>query len=223
MEKAINQLEIEKTVNHPDVKKNSVKWDNWPATAYQEVGHPLITKGTSFFSRARELYFAKDASTGKTLMDEFIQIYKNRPDPVNICGIRINHAMALHLAVKQLQPTIVVESGINTGMSTYFIRAASKTTKIFAIDPLDKPICGQNERWMDSNVNTKCSTGDTSVDLLDLDWNGMITGNEVDVEKSLIFIDDHLHTFNRMAGLMKHGFRHFLIEDNYKHGEEQLV
>ena len=55
-------------------------------------------------------------------MDEFIEVYKKRPDPVNMCGIRINHALALFLAVKHIQPSLVVESGVNAGVSTYFIR-----------------------------------------------------------------------------------------------------
>jgi hypothetical protein len=83
------------------------EWPNWPAVAYEEVGHPLVTKGNSFFNQAREIYFEQDVlQNGKTLMDEFIEVYKNRPDPVNLCGKK---------------PTLVVESGVNAGVSTYFI------------------------------------------------------------------------------------------------------
>lgn len=116
-------------------------WDNWPAIAYEKVGVPLVTKGQSFYHNAHDLYFQKDAN-GKTLMDEFLEVYKNRPDPVNMCGIRINHAMALFLAVKQIQPTLVVESGVNAGVSTYFIRAASPTTKIWKYPFVIKVIDG---------------------------------------------------------------------------------
>lgn len=193
-------------------------WDHWPAVAHEEPGHPLVTKGDSFFHHARELYFEKQ-NDGKTLMDEFIQVYKNRPDPVNLCGIRINHALALFLAVKRIQPTLVVESGVNAGVSTYFIRAASPTTKIFAIDPLDKPICGQGERWIDSSQNTINYTGKNFVDLMALDWKGMVTRKEIDLDKTLVFIDDHLHAFKRIASVMKFGVRHVVVEDNYKVNE----
>ena len=72
------------------------RWDDWPAVAYEEVGHPLVTKGDSFFHHARELYFQPvGPGQNKTLLEEFLEVYKARPDPVNICGIRINHAMAL--------------------------------------------------------------------------------------------------------------------------------
>lgn len=196
------------------------EWPNWPAVAYEEVGHPLVTKGNSFFNQAQEIYFEQHASkNGKTLMDEFIEVYKNRPDPVNLCGIRINHALALFLAVKRIQPTLVIESGVNAGVSTYFIRAASPTTKIFAIDPLAEPICNQGIRWIDPSDKTINYTGEKFVDLLDLDWIGMISRKEIDVDKTLVFIDDHLHTYKRIAGVMKYGVRHVVIEDNYKNRE----
>lgn len=194
------------------------KWNDWPAIAYEEVGHSLVTKGDSFFHHARDLYFQKQEN-GQTLMDEFIQVYKNRPDPVNLCGIRINHAMALFLAVKYLNPTLVIESGVNAGVSTYFIRAASPTTKIFAIDPLEQPICGQSARWIDSSPKTINYTGKNFVDLTALDWKGMVSRNEIDLDKTLVFIDDHLHAFKRIAHVMKFGVRHVIVEDNYKMNE----
>ena len=201
----------------------TTSWDNWPAVAHEQVGAPLVTKGESFFNQARDIYFKKKQPDGQTLMEEFLEVYKNRPDPVNLCGIRINHAMALFLAVKQIQPTLVVESGVNAGISTYFIRAASPMTKIFAIDPLEAPICGQKERWIDSSSLTINYTGEQFVDLLALDWKGMIAKKEIDPESTLVFIDDHLHAFKRIAGIMKFGVRHVVVEDNYKYGEGRFV
>lgn len=197
---------------------NTKEWSNWPAIAHEEVGHPLVTKGISFFNQARDTYFEQQPN-GKRLMDEFIEVYKNRPDPINICGIRINHALALFLAVKSIQPSLVVESGVNAGVSTYFIRAASSTTKIFAIDPLAEPICGQGKRWIDPSDKTINYTGKNFVDLLELDWIGMISQKEIDCDKTLVFLDDHLHTYKRIAGVMKYGVRHIVVEDNYKDGE----
>ncbi len=192
-------------------------WDQWPAVANEAVGHPLVAKGDSFYDHARELYF----TSSNPLIHEFLEVYKNRPDPVNLCGIRINHAMALFLAVKQLNPTLVVESGVNAGVSTYFIRKASPTTRIFAVDPLDKPICDQGDRWIDDTRNnlTTYYTGSNFVDIMDMDWKGMLSRNEFDPESTLIFLDDHLHTFERIAGVMAHGIRNIVVEDNYKQGE----
>ena len=202
---------------------SSIKWHKWPATAYSQSGNPLVFKGNSFFLQARELYLQPQPN-GNTLLDEFLRVYKNRPDPVNICGIRINHALALFLAVKVINPTLVVESGVNAGVSTYFIRSASPSTKIYAIDPEEKPICGQGTRWIDEegirNKLTINYTGKENFkDLLDLDWAGMAKRNEIDPDTTLVSLDDHLHSLKRIAALMKVGIRHVLVEDNYKYGK----
>jgi hypothetical protein len=215
---------FESTTELPEMRfsnatgKKTITWDEWPAVAQETVGVPLVTKGNSFFHHAREFYFRRQPNR-QMLIEEFLEVYKNRPDPVNLCGIRINHAMALFLAVKQIEPSLVIESGVNAGVSTYFIRAASPTTKIFAIDPLETPICGQEKRWTDSSSLTKYYTGKNFVDLMELDWKGMTEKKDVDPNSTLVFIDDHLHAFNRIAGVMKFGVRHVVVEDNYKYGE----
>lgn len=208
-----DNLSLTKTYNNLSHGKR--EWDNWPAVAYEEVGHPLVFKGESFYDHAREFYFTGDGP----LMEEFLQVYKNRPDPVNMCGIRINHAMGLFLAVKQLKPTLVVESGVNAGVSTYFIRKASPTTRIFAVDPLDKPICQQGTRWIDPSPLTTYYTGSNFVDITAIDWKGMIERQEFDPLTTLVFLDDHLRAYERIAAVMKHGIRHIVVEDNYKQDE----
>lgn len=44
----------------------------------------------------------------------------------------------------------------------------------------------------------------------------MIDRKEINPESTLVFIDDHLHAFKRIAGVMKFGIRHVVVEDNYK-------
>ncbi|KAL3908564.1 MAG: hypothetical protein SGILL_008435 [Bacillariaceae sp.] len=208
-------------------KASTKQWSNWPAIAYQEVGHPLVYKGHNFFANATDYFFTGDENKNggvvvfAELMKEFIEMYKNRPGAVNTCGIRINHAMALFLAVKALQPTLVVESGVNAGFSTYVIRQASGTTRIFAIDPEDKPVCEDRERWIDDNALTTYYTGkENFVDILDLDWKRLVETKQVDPDKTLVFLDDHRHAFKRIASMMmQFGARHVIIEDNYKAGK----
>jgi hypothetical protein len=180
----------------------------WPGVAVEELGRPLVKIGQNFVDNARELFLQH--------MDEFLEVYGNRPDKVNMCGIRINHAYAVFLTVKHLKPSVIIESGVNAGQSTYFMRhAAPPETKIIAIDPLEKPICGQEKRWMDE-MNAVYYTGDNFKDLSEIDWAGMIERKEVDPSSTLVFLDDHLNVFLRFPTLMKFGFRHVLLEDNYK-------
>ncbi len=152
-------------------------------------------------------------------MDEFLDIYEQRPDKVNLCGIRINHALGLFLTVRHLKPTLIIESGVNAGQSTYIIRKASSTTKIWALDPLPEPICKQGKRWIDDSKNTTYFTGEDFVDLGEFDYIGMIERKEIDRKKTLVFIDDHLDLFRRLPPFYKAGITHVLVEDNYKRGE----
>jgi trans-aconitate methyltransferase len=132
-----------------------------------------------------------------------------------MCGIRINHAYALYIAIKHLQPTTILESGVNAGQSTYFMRKAAPDAKIFAIDPLDEPICGQEKRWVDEK-NAMYYTGANFQDIGAIDWGAYIKKGEIDPKKTLVFLDDHLEVFDRLPALMKNGFRHVVLEDNYK-------
>ena len=186
---------------------------SWPGIPVQELGHPLVQKSTNFVS---------EPSLRQTIidgMDEFLKVYEQRPDPINMCGIRIPHALAVYWTVKLLQPTTILESGVNAGQSTYFLRAAANATntptKIYAFDPLDKPICGQEKRWIDT-INTEYLTGQNFVDIEAVDWASKIKAKQVDPSRTLVFLDDHLVVLERLGILYQHGFRHVLVEDNYK-------
>jgi hypothetical protein len=88
-----------------------------------------------------------------------------------------------------------------------------------AIDPLDKPICGQEKRWIDSNPNTMYYTGNTFKEFGNIDWHTMIqTDKQVDPSKILVYFDYHRKVY-RFPTMMKHGFGHVLLEDNCKVGE----
>lgn len=180
---------------------------DWPGVPVEKLGYPLIKIGENFVAKSREILLAN--------LNDFLEVYANRPDKVNMCGIRINHAYALFITVKYLQPSAIIESGVNAGQSTYFMRAASPDAKIYAIDPLVEPICGQKKRWMDTK-NSEYFTGDTFQDLGSIDWDAKIKSKEMDPERTLVFLDDHLSVFDRWLVLMKHGFRHVVLEDNYK-------
>jgi hypothetical protein len=185
---------------------------DWPGIPKEEVGQALVQKGTNFVSDSRTLFL--------TYLDEFLDIYEKRPDKINLCGIRINHAYALFIAIKFLQPTSIIESGVNAGQSTYIMRAAaaSPDTKIYAIDPLEQPICGQKERWIDT-INAEYFTGKNFQDFGAIDWQKKINDGEIDPNKTLVFLDDHLKVYDRFPTFMKFGFRHVLLEDNYKANE----
>mmetsp|Transcript_15975 Transcript_15975/g.34733 ORF Transcript_15975/g.34733 Transcript_15975/m.34733 type:complete len:386 (+) Transcript_15975:41-1198(+) len=189
----------------------------WPSTAVEELGYPLVRIGKNFVEKSRELII-------DLYLEEFLEVYSNRPDKVNLCGIRINHAYALWLTVKEIQPQTVIESGVNAGQSTYFIRNASSSTRIYAIDPLVQPICNQAERWIDKEGEeaglTTYLVGPSSFkDIQEFDWKSAIMDKTIDPGRTLVFLDDHLEVLPRFSTILKFGFRHVMLEDNYKLGE----
>jgi hypothetical protein len=188
----------------------------WPGEPKEILGYPLVMKGQNFIPAVKSMF----QDTNSALLEEFLSLYEGRPDKVNLCGIRINHALALFATIKYLKPTAIIESGVNAGVSTYIMRvAAGPKTKIFAIDPLDTPICGQGARWIDSNDNTEYFTGANFQDFSEIDWKNLVKEKNIDPKDVLVYFDDHLNIFDRFPALMKNSFRHVLLEDNYKVGE----
>jgi len=203
-------------------KRALVSPSGWPGVPGQKLGDPLITKGKIFLdSTLKPMFTGRDTEA----LEEFLSLYQNRPDKVNLCGVRINHALAIFATIRHLKPTTIIESGVNAGQSTYFMRnAAGPDTVIIAIDPLEKPICGQAERWIDDNPNTQYYTGEKFKDFTEFDWDTIIYKSKtVDPSKTLVYFDDHLNVYDRFPTLLKYGFRHSLLEDNYKAGEGATV
>jgi hypothetical protein len=94
----------------------------WPGVPIQELGSPLVSIGKDFLdSTLKPMFMAKDTEA----LEEFLSLYENRPDKVNLCGIRINHALAIFATIRHLKPTTIIESGVNAGQSTFFMRNAA--------------------------------------------------------------------------------------------------
>ena len=53
-ENSRREIKEEKNTNNTNNPKRRI-WNNWPATAYEEVGHALVTKGNLFYYNAREI------------------------------------------------------------------------------------------------------------------------------------------------------------------------
>ena len=183
---------------------------HWPGQPNHIVGSPLFKKGTSFVDKAREFVVNH--------FEEFAQVYRERPIKQNQCGIRVNHALALYTMIKSLQPNTVIESGVNAGQSTYFIRKAAPSAKIISMDPKEEGVCKEGARWID-NTNNVYLTGEKFVDITEVDWSAYdnITHNS----KTVVFLDDHMPVLTRIPALLKHGFSHLIVEDNYMPGEAE--
>ena len=62
-------------------------------------------------------------------LDEFIELYKERPIKDNSGGMKFPHMFALFFFLKTLRPDFVVESGIFKGQSTWLIEKTLPNAK----------------------------------------------------------------------------------------------
>ncbi len=132
----------------------------------------------------------------------FLKFYEKRPVSANKGGMRIDHSFAFWYMLQKLQPKTVIESGAWNGQSTWIIRSTLPKARIISMDPRE-PL----NRLPDVEYYVK----DDFVDFSDVDWSAL----KVDPSSTLVFVDDHQMSTRRMFQDNKHGFRHFIIDDNY--------
>ncbi len=134
----------------------------------------------------------------KNAIPEFLELYQKRPIQDNEGGMRIPHMFATWLMLRQLQPQVVIESGVWRGQGTWLIEQTLPQTKIYGIDPNLK-------RREYTVADAKYFTQDFS----EIDW------KDLPKEETLLFFDDHQNAFARIKSAEKWGFKHLIFEDNY--------
>lgn len=134
-------------------------------------------------------------------LDEFIDIYRQRPIIDNSGGMGSVHMFYTWYVCKSLQPSSIIESGIWKGQSSWLFRRTCPDAKIISIDP-----------HLEYREYICPTIYYTPVDFAYLDWNSF-----VDVKETLCFFDDH-YGVDRLKQAHDFGFKHILYEDNYHDG-----
>ena len=67
-------------------------------------------------------------------LEEFKNLYKDRPIKENIHGMRFQHMLATYFILKKLNPSYVIESGVFKGQSTWLIENTLPDSEILSID-----------------------------------------------------------------------------------------
>lgn len=124
----------------------------------------------------------------------------------------MEHSFALFYMLRKIRPTTVIESGAYKGHGTWIMRNALPTARIISVDP---------------HAPARRLPGVTYLvekdfkDFKNVDW----AEYNIDVDSTLVFIDDHQNSFKRMFKDNPYGFRHFIIEDNfpYQIGDSQSL
>lgn len=149
----------------------------------------------SYNSDLKENYYCSNIANGDFL--EFLKLYKNRPIAVNSSGMRSHGNFFLWYLLKNIQPTLVIESGVLRGQSTWTIEQAVPQADIVAIDPELHHISYKSK-------NARYTTTDFS--LLEIpETSGPI----------VCFFDDHINDFDRVLQAYKKGIKYLIFDDNY--------
>jgi len=134
-----------------------------------------------------------------TELNEFKNLYENRPIIENEGGMKSPHMFPAWFVVKKLQPKWLIESGVWYGLGTWFFESASPESKIISIDP-----CLNFRKYISDKVRYQTK------DFLETDWQSML-----DPAETLVFFDDHQNFMQRLKKCKELGFKRVMCEDNY--------
>jgi hypothetical protein len=129
-------------------------------------------------------------------------------------GMSSPDMFTLFIALKNIRPDTVIESGVWNGWSTKLIRkSVGEDCKIICLDPRDVP----KEGFKDTNPNTTYYTGGKFIDFKDLDLKSDL--------KTLAFFDDHIDVMLRLKESKEKNIKHLFFNDNYPvgHGSHRTL
>lgn len=131
-------------------------------------------------------------------LPQFLRLYDSRPLRDNQGGMQLNHSYACFCILKLLNPSVIIESGVWKGASTWLLQSVLANAKLFCLDPVL------------SNILYKSPTAVyLSTDFLDCDW------SNIDGSNALCIFDDHQSALHRCMHMKWWGFKYALFEDNY--------
>lgn len=136
-----------------------------------------------------------------TWIDEFLDVFAQRPIQDNQGGVNAVGAFSLWYFLKRQQPTLVVESGVWKGQTTWLIEQALPDAQIICFDP------NRKIREYES-PNAEYPKGDFA----------KYNFPKFDADKTLVFFDDHQDAVKRTVHARKKGFSHLVFDDNYAVG-----
>jgi hypothetical protein len=137
-------------------------------------------------------------------IEEFASLYKNRPISNNDGGMKFPHMFATYCFLKELNPKLVLESGVWHGQGTWLIEKALPHCKIISMDPQPGV-----RRYNSPNASY------TTDDITSIDWGQYLENENLTPSEVVVFLDDHQNVLNRLRFLKVFNLHHILYEDNY--------
>ena len=136
------------------------------------------------------------------LIEKFTDIYTSKPIKNNQGGVGLNHSFALFCILQENNPSLVVESGVFKGQSTYIIESSLPKSNIISLD-----VNFDNLEYRSKNAEY------LNTDFNSVDW------SKYDLKDSICFFDDHQNSLERLKEMKWWGFKKSIFEDNYPANE----
>jgi hypothetical protein len=144
------------------------------------------------------------------LAKDFYDIWKKRPTFDNKGGGGWFHYFGLFVTIRMIRPTAIVESGAWHGVGTWFLRQmAGPDVKIVVVSP-NHPRTYVDKDGLYLTESKFVDFGKTTA----AQWQEYVP----DVQRTLLFIDDHQAGVLRLAHARDLGFKHMFFDDNYPPG-----
>ena len=142
-------------------------------------------------------------------LEAFNKVFVRRPGGVNKFGASFFHYFALWCTVRSLQPKFIIESGINQGVGSWFLRqAAGPAADMVFISPRNPGI------YKDTKNTTRYFTEEDFLDFSKIGWDAIIPAARR-ADDAIIFFDDHQAGVRRIEEAREAGFKHLVFDDNY--------
>jgi len=128
---------------------------------------------------------------------EFLTLYSHRPFRDNTGGSGFHNAFWLYMTARTLNPSLIVESGVLRGHTTWLFERACPDAGILGFD-----------------INlSRLEHRTKKARFFEHDWSEY-QFEHIDRERSLVFFDCHIDHAKRAIEAKQRGFRHLVFDDN---------
>ncbi len=143
-------------------------------------------------------YFSVDSSFNlDKIIREFFVLYQGRGHTENTHGSGFHNAFWIYLLARALNPSLIVESGVWKGHTTWLLSNACPKADLFGFD-----------------INLKkVEYDDLNAQLFEQDWK-TYQFPQFNPENGLVFFDCHVNHAQRILEAKAKGFKHILFDDN---------
>lgn len=147
-----------------------------------------------------------DTHNFKNYLDEYLNLYQNRPVKDNAGGMKSPHLFNMFCLLKEIKPNLIIESGVWKGQGTWFFENTCPKSDIISFDIS-----------MDNLVYTSKKATYVKGDFTKVDWNSFFSNNKkYNQNNVLLFLDDHVDFTERLKFLSSTPFfKKIVFEDNY--------